>query len=98
MKLQKTHTYALKLHSSLLNNYKWNYSTTIEELRKDSRAVVSLNDSQVLRWLSKIQGTENSDEIAKNIKSEIKKLKNEPSTKANKRLISEKYKELYFSK
>lgn len=95
MKLQKTHTYALKLHSTLLNNYKWNYSTTIEELRKDSRAVVSLNDSQVLRWLSKIQGTENSDEIAKNIRAEIKKLKKEPSTKSNKKLISEKYKELY---
>ena len=95
MKLQKTHIYALKLHSTLLNNYDWHYSTTIEELRKDSCAVVSLNDSQVLRWLSKIQGTENSDYIAKNIRSEIKRLKNEPSTKSNKKLISEKYKELY---
>ena len=95
MKLQKTHTYALKLHSTLLNNYDWSYSTTIEELRKDSCAVVSLNDSQVLRWLSKIKGTENSDFIAKNIKSDIKKLKKEPSTKANKKLIHEKYKELY---
>jgi hypothetical protein len=72
LKLQKTHTYALKLHSSLLNDYKWSYSTTIEDLRKDSRAVVSLNDSQVLRWLSKINGTENSDEIAKCIKRDIK--------------------------
>ena len=95
MKLQKTHTYALKLHSTLLNNYDWSYSTTIEELRKDSCAVVSLNDSQVLRWLSKIKGTENSDFIAKNIKSDIKKLKKEPSTKVNKKLIHEKYKELY---
>lgn len=95
MKLQKTHIYALKLHSSLLNDYKWNYSTTIEELRKDSRAIVSLNDSQVLRWLAKINGTENSDEIAKKLKSEIKQLKKEPSTKENKRLISEKYKQLY---
>ena len=63
------------MHSSLLNDYKWNYSTTIEELRKDSRAVVSLNDSQVLRWLSKINNTENSDDIAKQLKSEIKREK-----------------------
>lgn len=95
MKLQKTHTYALKLHSSLLNDYKWDYSTTIEDLRKDSRAVVSLNDSQVLRWLAKINGTEDSDETAKRLKSEIKQLKKEPSTKNNKKLINEKYKELY---
>lgn len=95
MKLQKTHIYALKLHSSLLNDYKWNYSTTIEDLRKDSRAVVSLNDSQVLRWLAKINGTEDSDETAKMLKSEIKQLKKEPSTKNNKKLINEKYKELY---
>ena len=95
MKLQKTHTYALKLHSTLLDNYDWDYSTTIEELRKDSCAVVSLNDSQVLRWLSKIKGTENSDFVAKGIRADIKKLKKEPSTKANKKLINEKYKELY---
>lgn len=95
LKLQKTHIYALKLHSSLLDGYKWDYSTTIEELRKDSCAVVSLNDSQVLRWLAKINGTENSDEVAKEIKSEIKRLKREPSTKENKRIISEKYKQLY---
>ena len=95
MKLQKTHTYALKLHSSLLNDYKWNYTTTIEELRKDSCSVVSLNDSQVLRWLAKINGTENSDEVAKRIKKDIKQLKKEPSTKENKRLIGEKYKKLY---
>ena len=95
MKLQKTHIYALKLHSSLLNDYKWDYSTTIEDLRKDSRAVVSLNDSQVLRWLAKINGTEDSDETAKRLKSEIKQLKKEPSTKNNKKLINEKYKELY---
>ena len=95
MKLQKTHTYALKLHSSLLNDYKWNYSTTIEELRKDSRAIVSLNDSQVLRWLAKINGTENSDEIAKKLKSDIKELKKQPSTKGNKKLINDKYKQLY---
>lgn len=95
MKLQKTHIYALKLHSSLLNDYKWNYSTTIDELRKDSRTIVSLNDSQVLRWLAKINGTEDSDEVAKQIKLDIKRLKKEPSTKENKRLISEKYKNLY---
>lgn len=95
MKLQKTHIYALKLHSTLLNDYNWSYSTTIEDLRKDSRAIVSLNDSQVLRWLARINGTEDSDIVAKQIKSEIKKLKKEPSTKENKRLISEKYKRLY---
>lgn len=95
MRLQKTHTYALKLHSNILDGYDWNYSTTIEELRKDPSAVVSLNDSQVLRWLAKINCTENSDAIAKEIKSEIKKLKKEPTTKINKKLISEKYKQLY---
>lgn len=95
MKLQKTHIYTLKLHSSLLDGYDWNYTTTIEELRKDACAIVSLNDSQVLRWLAKINGTENSDQVAKEIKSEIKRLKREPTTKNNKKAIAEKYKQLY---
>lgn len=95
MKAQKTHTYALKLHSSLLEGKGWNYTTSIKNIRKDSCSVVSLNDSQVLRWLEKINGREDSDLIAKRLKREIKILKKEPSTLTNKKLISLKYDELY---
>jgi hypothetical protein len=87
MKLQKTHIYTLKLHSSLLDGYDWNYTTTIEELRKDACAIVSLNDSQVLRWLAKINGTENSDQVAKEIKSEIKRLKRNLLRKTTKKQL-----------
>lgn len=95
MKAQKTHTYALKLHSSFLEGKKWNYITSIKNIRKDSCSVISLNDSQVLRWLEKMNGQEDSDLRAKKLKQEIKMLKKEPSTLTNKRLISKKYDELY---
>lgn len=95
MKAQKTHTYALKLHSSFLERKKWDYTTSIKNIRQDHCAVVSLNDSQVIRWLEKMNNKENSDFNAKQIKDEIKKLKLLPSNKANKKLINEKYDELY---
>lgn len=95
MKLQKTHTYALKLHSSFLEGKGWNYTTSIKNIRQDHCAVVSLNDSQVLRWLEKMNHKEDSDVKARQIKDEIKELKTLPSNKNNKRLISEKYDELY---
>lgn len=95
MKAQKTHTYVLKLHSTFLEGKKWNYITSIKSIRNDRCAVVSLNDSQVIRWLEKMNNNENSDLKAKEIKQAIKDLKLRPSNKANKKLINEKYDELY---
>ena len=68
MKLQKTHIYALKLHSSLLNDYQWDYSTTIEELRKDSGLDIDENlqelseKNKVADHITQIQNSRYMDE------------------------------------
>ena len=43
----------------------------ISEARRNDE-VISLSDSQMLRFIDKLNGIENADAIAKEIKSEIK--------------------------
>ena len=46
----------------------------ISEARRNDE-VISLSDSQMLRFIDKLNGIENADAIAKEIKSEIKMLR-----------------------
>lgn len=57
--------------------------------------VVSLGSSQVLRWLEEIQGRNDNDIIATEIKKDIKYLKSKENNKQNKIEIKNKYDQLY---
>ena len=57
--------------------------------------VVSLADSQVLSWINELNGTEDYDVQAKDIRRQIKDVKKMPSTKNNKRRIADLYEQLY---
>lgn len=57
--------------------------------------VVSLGSSQVLRWLTKLQGRENDDLRASEIKKEIKFIKKLENSYENKQKITKLYNELY---
>lgn len=65
----------------------------IDEARRNDE-VISLADSQVLRWIDELNGITNSDEKARDLKDEIKKLRKEPNSIQNKRSIKNLYKEL----
>lgn len=65
----------------------------IDEARRNDE-VISLADSQVLRWIDELNGITNSDETARDLKDEIKKLRKEPNSIQNKRSIKNLYKEL----
>ena len=94
-KSQKNHTYVLKLHSQYLKRHKWNLDFSLENIRNDPQTVVALNDSQVLRWLSKIQNRENDNEKANELKKEIKFIKKQQNSRENKAKIRSLYAELY---
>lgn len=94
-KQQKTQQYCLKLHSSFLAKYNWDLTLPIEKARQTPGVVVSLADSQILTWINELNGTENYDSIAREIKKEIKFIKKQKSTVENKNKIKELYKELY---
>lgn len=94
-KQQKTQQYCLKLHSSFLAKHNWDLTLPIEKARQTPGVVVSLADSQILTWINELNGTENYDSIAREIKKEIKFIKKQKSSAENKNKIKELYKELY---
>lgn len=94
-KAQKLHQYIFKLNTTFLAKHKWNLDFPIKDARKSPGCVVSLNDSQVLTWINEINGTQDKDERAKEIKQKIKLLKKQPVSNENKKLISQLYDELY---
>ena len=85
----------LKIHSGYLSKHNWHLDFRLSEIRKQSQMVVSLGSSQVLRWLTKLQGRENDDFRATEIKKEIKSIKKLENTYENKQKISKLYNELY---
>ena len=82
-----------KIHSSRLRKAKWDLVLPMQEARRNEE-VVSLSDSQMLRWIDELNNVENADLQAKNIKKEIKMLKKEPNSLQNRKKIRELYEKL----
>jgi hypothetical protein len=94
-KQQKNQIYVLKIHSGYLSKHGWHLDLKLNEIRKQPQMVVSLGSSQVLRWLTKLQGRENDDHRASEIKKEIKSIKKLENNYENKQKICKLYNELY---
>lgn len=94
-KQQKTQQYIYKINSSLLKQNNWELELPLSDARKIPGVVVSLADSQILTWINELNGTENYDSRAKQIKKDIKEIKKQPNSEDNKKKVSEKYTELY---
>lgn len=82
--------YIFKLHSSRLRKAKWNLTLPIAEARKNDE-VISLADSQVLRWLDKLNGITDAEQRARSIKAEIRSLRKEPNSVQNRKRIRQLY-------
>lgn len=94
-KQQKNQIYVLKIHSGYLSKHNWHLDFKLSEIRKQTQMVVSLGSSQVLRWLTKLQGRENDDIEASGIKENIKKIKKLENSYENKQEICKLYNKLY---
>lgn len=66
---------------------------TLTEARRNDE-VISIADSQVLRWIDRINDMEDSDSRARSIKAEIRALRREPNSIQNKRRVRALYEEL----
>lgn len=82
--------YIYKIHSSRLRRAKWKLTLPISEARRNDE-IVSLADSQVLRWLDELNGITDADDRARSIKLEIRRLRKEPNSIQNKKRIRELY-------
>lgn len=94
-KAKKLQQYIYKIDSSMLELKKWNLKLPLEQARKMTGVVVALADSQILSWINEINGTQDYDIKAKEVKRQIKVLKRQPINQDNKKQIADLYKELY---
>lgn len=85
--------YIYKIHSSRLRKEGWKLTLPIEEARRNDE-VISLADSQVLRWIDSINGIGDSDYKAREIKEEIRQIKKEPNSLQNRKRIKQLYSDL----
>ena len=85
--------YIYKIHSSRLRKERWRLTLPIEEARKNDE-VISLADSQVLRWIDSLNGITDADARAREIKSEIRRIRTESNNLKNRRAIKQLYSEL----
>lgn len=85
--------YIFKIHSARLRKAKWNLTLPLSEARKNDE-VISLSDSQMLRWIDELNGIENADFTAKKLKNDIKKLKKQSNSLQNRRKIKKLYEQL----
>jgi hypothetical protein len=94
-KQQKLQQYIYKLDSSLLELKHWDLKLPLEQARKMNGVVVALADSQILSWINEINGTQDYDVKAREVKRQIKFLKKQEVNAENKAKIATLYKELY---
>ena len=92
-KQQSCQKFIYKIHSARLRKARWNLTLPISEARRNDE-VISLSDSQMLRFIDRLNGIENGDEVARNIKNEIKMLRKQPNSLQNRKKIKRLYEEL----
>lgn len=85
--------YIFKLHSNRLWKARWNLTLPVTEARKNDE-IISLADSQVLRWLDELNGITDAESRAREIKTEIRRLRKEQNSVQNRRRIKQLYAEL----
>ena len=94
-KSQRNQTFVLKINTGYLSKHNWDLHLELDKIRTESQMVVSLGSSQVLRWMTQIQGRQNDDLIATNIKKEIRLIKKQENSIDNKNKIRDLYNKLY---
>jgi len=85
--------FIFKIHSSRLRLSKWALSLPLDEARRNEE-VISLADSTILRWIDELNSVTDADERAKEIKREIRRIRKEPNSIQNRRLIRDLYEKL----
>lgn len=66
---------------------------SLEDARKNDE-IISLADSQMLRWIDELNGITDADRQAREIKTKIKHIRKQPNSRQNSREIRNLYREL----
>ena len=93
MKQQTLQRYIFKIHSSRLRKSKWDLTLPLIQARKNEE-VISINDSQMIRWIDELNGATDCDTKAYNIRKEIKFIRKQETTLKNRRAVRRLYEQL----
>lgn len=85
--------FVFKIHSARLRKERWRLTLPIKEARRNDE-VISLADSQILRWIDELNGVVGADVQVREIKRQVTELRKEPNSTQNKRSIKKLYEEL----
>lgn len=92
--------FIFKIHSERLRNSKWKLTLPLDEARLNDE-IIALADSQVLRWiqcmplyLGEGEFIEDTEDLAEDIRREIKCIKKQETSLQNKKKIKRLYSEL----
>lgn len=85
--------YIYKLHSERLRKARWKLTLPIAEARRNNE-VISLADSQVLRWIDQLNGITDAEGNERRIRREIRALRRDENSVGNRRRIRQLYDEL----
>lgn len=83
--------YILKIHTDRLKRAKWNLVLPLNEARLNGE-VISIGDSQMLRWIDELNGLESTEGRVREIRREIRRvhqMENNPQTRTQIRKLYE---------
>ena len=88
MKQKSVHRLVYKIESKTLKQNKWSLFLPVSKAMKECPDnIISLNDSQCLRFIDEINGSDDITEKVRNIQRKIWGIKKLPSTRENLKLI-----------
>lgn len=96
MRQKSCQKFIFKLHSKKLRQAGWALELPLAKALKDSpEDVVTISDSQVLRWIDELRNVGDADARAKEIRKLIKFQKKKPTSRETKLVINKLYSDLY---
>ena len=94
-KQKSCHKYIYKINSKKLRKAGFNLTLPLYQAMEQSNDIVALSDSQLLRWILRINHQENLDEQVAEIRRDIRALKKLPRSKSTRHKIRQLYTKLY---
>ena len=96
MQQKSVHQFIYKIESRVLKRANWNLKLPLKEaIDTCPEVIVSLNDSQCLRFIDEINGTTDRNDKVRSIQRKIRQIKKQPKSQENRRLIKNNYDKLY---
>ena len=96
MQQKSVHQFIYKIESRVLKRANWNLTLPLmQAIETCPEVIVSLNDSQCLRFIDEINGTTDRNAKVRSIQKTIRRIKQQPKSRENKRLIKNNYDKLY---